>query len=606
MSSSPVRPIVSAAGDAQAAPFDSASDVIVWVDRELRYLYVNRAIERATGRPAIDFIGRTNEDIGLPPAEAALWRRHLTAVIESGRPVLFEFEFETPDGRRRFQSAAAPIARPDGLVESALVISRDITDSRAQRLLEGAVHHLPTAVALVEAPTGRLLLRNARATDIFRVPSSPLSAVTEYSRFVGFRPDGREYAAHEWPLSRSILTWETVIGEVAEIRRGDGTQGFIRMTSAPVRDTNGTIIAGVVTFDDITEQANAERQQALLASATALLGTSLDTASVLQQLAGLAVPSVADWCLVHTIANGGVELVALEHANLDRRAAARAMTLRYPIDGDHAIHRVLRGGPSELHAAITDDVLRAVAVDDAHLGYLRGVGYRSVIVVPIAGRGGVIGTLTFATADSGRSYTDKDLAFAEDLAKRVGLALDNARLFEQERAARRVAESAVDRLSRLHAFTAALAAAVTPEDVTMALVNEGRAAIGADVGGAWLLDESGQMFVASAIAGAASGEQMLDRFARDRHLPLADAVRTGRPVFIQSSEQRARYPAVAQGTVRFASLIALPLEFRGRSLGGFSFSFRSARTLPVEDLELLRGLAAQAAQAIDRARLFAA
>src|SRR5581483_3620820 len=140
-----------------------------------------------------------------------------------------------------------------------------------------------------------------------------------------------------------------------------------------------------------------------------------------------------------------------------------------------------------------------------------------------------------------RSYTDRDLAFAEDLAKRVGLALDNARLFEQERAARRVAESAVDRLSRLHAFTAALAAAVTPEDVTMALVNEGRAAIGADVGGAWLLDESGQMFVASAIAGAASGEQMLDRFPRDRHLPLADAVRTGRPVFIQSSEQ-ARYP----------------------------------------------------------------
>jgi PAS domain S-box-containing protein len=606
MSSSSLPPTVSAAGDAWTALFDAATDVVVWVDRELRYLYVNRAIETATGRPAIDFLGRTNEELGMPAAESALWRKQLSEVIESGRPVLFEFEFDTPEGRRRFQSTAAPITSSDGPVDSAVVISRDITDTRAQRLLEGAVHHLPTAVALVEAPTGRLLLRNARATDIFRVPSTALSGVTEYSRFVGFHPDGREYAAQEWPLSRSILTGEIVVGEVAEIQRGDGTHGFIRMTSAPVRDANGTIIAGLVTFDDITEQASVERQQAFLASATALLGTSLDTASVLQQLARLAVPSVADWCVVHTVTNGRVELVALEHANPDRRAAAREMTVRYPIDGDHAIHRVLRGGPSELHAAITDDVLRAAAVDDTHLEYLRAVGYRSVMVAPIAGRGGVIGSLTFVTADSGRSYTERDLAFAEDLAKRAGLALDNARLFEEERAARRAAESAADRLSRLHAFTAALAAAVTPEDVTIALVNQGRSAIGGDVGGVWLLDASGQTFVASAMAGAASGEQGLDRFSLHERLPLADAVRTGRPVLIESPEQRAGYPAVAQGTVRFASLVAIPLQFRGQSLGGFSFSFRQARTLDGGDVEFLRGLAAQTSQALDRARLFAA
>ena len=606
MSSSPVRPTVSAAAEAWTALFDAATDVVVWVDRQLRYLYVNRAIEAATGRAAIDFIGRTNEEMGTPAAEAALWRKHVTEVIESGRPVLFEFESETPDGRRRFQSAGAPIASPDGSVESAVVISRDITDNRAQRLLEGAVHHLPTAVALVEAPTGRLLLRNARATDIFRMPSSPLSGVTEYSRFVGFHPDGREYAAHEWPLSRSILTGEIVVGEVAEIRRGDGTHGFIRMTSAPVRDADGTIIAGLVTFDDITEHASAERQQAFLASATALLGTSLDTPSVLQQLARLAVPSVADWCLVHTLANGRIELVALEHADPARRAAALDMTRRYPHDGEHAIRRVLRGGPSELHAAITDDVLQGAAADAAHLEYLRTVGYRSVMVVPIAGRGGVIGSLTFVTADSGRSYTEKDLAFAEDLAKRAGLALDNARLFEQERAARHVAESAVDRLSRLHAFTAALAAAVTPEDVTTALVNEGRSAFRADVGGVWLLDPSGRTLVASAIAGAAPGERPLDRFSRDERLPLSDAVRTGRPVVIESSGQRADRRAVAQGTVRFVSLVAVPLEFRGQSLGGFSFSFRQARTLDDGDIDFLGGLAAQASQALDRARLFAA
>ncbi len=601
--SSSVRRSVSAAGDAWTALFDAATDVVVWVDRELRYLYVNRAIETATGRPPFDFIGRTNEEIGLPAAEAALWRKQLTAVIESGSSALFEFELDTPDGRRRFQSTAAPITSSDGPVESALVISRDITDTRAQRLLEGAVRHLPTAVALVEAPTGRLLLRNARATDIFRVPSSPLIGVTDYSRFVGFHSDGREYAAHEWPLSRSILTGEIVVGEVAEIQRGDRTRGFIRMTSAPVRDSDGKIIAGLVTFDDITEQASAERQQTFLASATALLATSMDTASVLRQLARLAVPGVADSCLVHTIANGRVELVAFEQAKPDRRAD---MAVRPAVDGDHAIDRVLRGGPGELHAASADDVPRAVAVDDRPVEQLRALEYRSLIVVPIAGRAGVIGSLAFVMADSGRSYTERDLAFAEDLAKRAGLALDNARLFEQERAARRVAERAAARLSRVHAFTGALAAAVTPEDVTMALVNEGRSAIGADVGGVWLLDESGQTFVVSAMAGATSGEQGLDRFPLDERLPLSDAVRTGQPVVIGSPEQRAQYPAVAQGTVRFASLVAMPLQFHGQSLGGFSFSFRQARTLAAEEVGFLHGLAGQTSQALDRARLFAA
>ena len=188
---------------------------------------MQKEIEIATGRPAMDFIGRTNEEIGMPAAEAALWKTRLTEVMESGRPVLFEFEFDTPEGRRRFQSTAAPITSPAGPVESSVVISRDITDSRAQRLLEGAVHHLPTAVSLVEAPSGRLLLRNARATDIFRVPSSPLAGRCRVPPVRRISRGWSRSAAREWPLSRSILTGEIVDGEVAEIRRGDGTHGFI-------------------------------------------------------------------------------------------------------------------------------------------------------------------------------------------------------------------------------------------------------------------------------------------------------------------------------------------------------------------------------------------
>ena len=82
-------------GDAWTTLFDTATDVVAWVDRDLRYRYVNRAIETATGRPAVDFIGRTNEEIGAPAGEAALWRARLTEVLASSQPALFEFEFDT-------------------------------------------------------------------------------------------------------------------------------------------------------------------------------------------------------------------------------------------------------------------------------------------------------------------------------------------------------------------------------------------------------------------------------------------------------------------------------------------------------------------------------
>jgi signal transduction histidine kinase len=148
---------------------------------------------------------------------------------------------------------------------------RDTGDRRAVRLLEGALQHLPAAFALVEAPSGRVLLRNEQTTRIFRIDTTPETGIAGYGAFVGFHPDGRQYEPEEWPLARSILQGEMVSGEVAEIVRGDGTRGFIRMTSAPVQDETGAIVAGVVTFEDVTEWL--EREQASRTETEAALKT---------------------------------------------------------------------------------------------------------------------------------------------------------------------------------------------------------------------------------------------------------------------------------------------------------------------------------------------
>jgi hypothetical protein len=113
----------------------------------------------------------------------------------------------------------------------------------------------------------------------------------------------------------------------------------------------------------------------------------------------------------------------------------REIQRRYPPDprGTSGPIQVARTGRVVFVAELTDDMLRASVEDPEHLELLRQVGMRSAMIVPLAVTGRVLGALTLITADSGRVLDDADLAFAQDLAQRAALALENARLYEQQR-----------------------------------------------------------------------------------------------------------------------------------------------------------------------------
>ena len=115
---------------------------------------------------------------------------------------------------------------------------------------------------------------------------------------------------------------------------------------------------------------------------------------------------------------------------------------------------MIRTGEAELQTDIPEAFLEAVAQDEEHLRLLRGLGFRSSMVVPLRAGGRVIGDLALVTAGSGRSYGPEDLAAAQELADRCGLYLDNARLYEQLARAR----------DELEAILAGIADAVTVQD----------------------------------------------------------------------------------------------------------------------------------------------
>jgi PAS domain S-box-containing protein len=130
----------------------------------------------------------------------------------------------------------------------------------AERTLATAVQQqMPVGVVVAEVPSGRLVSVNAQMTEIFRTSFTPSPDLHSYTEWVGFRESGTPLSALEWPLARTVISKDTIRGEEIRILRGDGTDGYIRMSSAPVHDAEGRIVAAVAIVVDVTEQRKAER-----------------------------------------------------------------------------------------------------------------------------------------------------------------------------------------------------------------------------------------------------------------------------------------------------------------------------------------------------------
>lgn len=107
---------------------ENLPDVIARFDPNLRHLYVSPAVERVSGRPAQDFVGATNRQLGMPSELVEQWDAALRRVFATGQPARLEFALATPDGTRRFDSQLVPESGPGGATSSVLCIARDVTD----------------------------------------------------------------------------------------------------------------------------------------------------------------------------------------------------------------------------------------------------------------------------------------------------------------------------------------------------------------------------------------------------------------------------------------------------------------------------------------------
>ena len=180
-----------------------------------------------------------------------------------------------------------------------------------------------------------------------------------------------------------------------------------------------------------------------LADASQALATSLDYRQTLGKVASLAVPTHADWCSVSMVDDGVLRTLAVAHVDPDKVQLAKELETRWPPDPDRpgGAEIVARTGESLLVEVVTDEMLVAAAQDEEHLRVARELGLQSAMSVPLIASDRVLGVLTFVAAESGRRYGAEDVAFAEDLARRAALAIDNADLYSQTRRVASVLQS---------------------------------------------------------------------------------------------------------------------------------------------------------------------
>jgi PAS domain S-box-containing protein len=185
------------------------------------------------------------------------------------------------------------------------------------------------------------------------------------------------------------------------------------------------------------EAVAAQTRLAFLGDVSVALAASLDYGATLEKLTQLAVPFLADWCMVDILdADGSLRRLPVAHADPTRREVARRLQAYRPHpEGSHPVMRVLRTGQSEYVPELSSERLVTAACDVGPVKLLRSLGVCSSMIVPLVARGHILGVMTLIAAESGRRYTPTDLGLAEELARRCGVALENARLYQEAQVA---------------------------------------------------------------------------------------------------------------------------------------------------------------------------
>ncbi len=415
---------------------DALGEAVIATDRRGTVVYWNRAAERLFGWPAEDVLGRDVLEL-TPTPEARAMAAQIMERLAAGEEWAGEFLLHHRDGTV-FPALVTSTAVRDasGEIVGVVGVSRDTS---AQHATEAALRESEERRALaaratndviwdLDLRTGRLHWNDAART-VFRYPEALGETLDWWKQRVHpvDRPrvlDGLERALHG---SGDVWTDEY------RFLRGDGSYAAVYDRGYIARYADGRPLRLVSSMVDVTERHRAEEGQRFLAQASMLLDLSLDHEISLRNVARLAATTLADYCLIFLRAETGrVRPMAAAHADPAREADLDALVehLRAHTDRNATVlARVLRTGRAVLVTEPSEALFGGLEGDPAIRDTVRRLAPRSHIIAPVTARDRVLGAV--ALASTSLRYTSHELRLAEELGRRAGLAVENARLYEE-------------------------------------------------------------------------------------------------------------------------------------------------------------------------------
>lgn len=574
-------------------------------------------------------------------------------VMRLGRPVYgVKHAITHSNGTRTILSvSAAPLFDREGCITHVVSAISDITAQiqadgdrqrseqalrQSEQLYRSLIETAAEGIVLQQAD-GTIYTCNANAEQILGLTAAQMMGRSSLDpAWRAIQEDGTPFPGEQHPAMVTLRTGQPQTNVIMGVHKPDGTLTWISINARPLFQGAATEPSSVVvTFFEITDRKQAEEeyrqrlqaqsaravaeakqvQATFLAEVSAVLGASLEYQKTLQQAANLSVPYFADWCSIDLLkADNTISRVAVAHCDPAQVEQAWEMTRRFPkhLEQGFGVAEVIRTGQPQIVPEITDEMLVAAIQDADYLETIRQYNLKSCIIAPLYARDRILGSISFVFTESNRRYAPSDLTLANDLAQRVAVAIDNAELFRSIQQARHTAELAVDRTTRLQTVTAALSEVLSRQQLASVISEQSIAALAADAAiVAFLTPDQTQLEIAS-VEGHSLETEALDewrQFAVDDPVPMAEAVRTGQPVWLESPAERAeRYPHLAQYYSRqnFQAWLTLPLEAEGRAVGSISLSFRAPRQLSQADQDFVLAVSRQCAQAILRSQLYEA
>jgi PAS domain S-box-containing protein len=413
----------------------TANEGIWLIDTEARTLFINERMAEMLGYPVEELVSHIMPEFVFADDLAGVYQR-----IENnlqGHFEQFDFRFRRKDGMPLVMPACtSPVRDSRGQITGV----QWMVSNGSQRLqIEQARHQLAALVESAAIPIigktreGIITSWNSAAERMYGYSAQetigqPITLIFPPDRqneFVGIMERIRQ--------GERVDLYETVR------RKKDGTLLPVSITVSPIYESDGQISGASDIAHDITERRRIEAYEQFLTKVSRVLSSTLDYQETLANIARLVVPQMADWFAVDLVdAAGQFELIELAHKDPEQVCWARKLRERYPLDADTqtGAANVVRTGRSAHYAEITDEMLVASARDEEELALSRQIGLTSVMIVPLVTRGRASGTVTFVATQSGKHYDERDLALAEEVGRRAGIALDNARLYREAQQSR--------------------------------------------------------------------------------------------------------------------------------------------------------------------------